>query len=76
DQWVAEGTTRNNKVALEQPSDQTEFHQEGREILEGMKQMLVELDWLDSLYLVEEALTQMDHPEQTLAAKLYQEAQL
>ncbi|HCC0957252.1 bifunctional glutamate--cysteine ligase GshA/glutathione synthetase GshB [Enterococcus faecium] len=76
DQWVAEGTTRNNKVALEQPSDQTEFHQEGREILEGMKQMLVELDWLDSLYLVEEALTQIDHPEQTLAAKLYQEAQL
>lgn len=76
DQWVAEGTTRNNKVALEQPSDQTEFHQEGREILEGMEQMLVELDWLDSLYLVEEALTQMDHPEQTLAAKLYQEAQL
>ena len=76
DQWVAEGTTRNNKVALEQPSDQTEFHQEGREILEGMKQMLVELDWLDSLYLVEEALIQMDHPEQTLAAKLYQEAQL
>ncbi|MDK4372763.1 bifunctional glutamate--cysteine ligase GshA/glutathione synthetase GshB [Enterococcus faecium] len=76
DQWVAEGTTRNNKVALEQPSDQTEFHQEGREILEGMKQMLVELDWLDSLYLLEEALTQMDHPEQTLAAKLYQEAQL
>lgn len=76
DQWIAEGTTRNNKVALEQPSDQTEFHQEGREILEGMKQMLVELDWLDSLYLVEEALTQMDHPEQTLAAKLYQEAQL
>ncbi|EMW5676497.1 bifunctional glutamate--cysteine ligase GshA/glutathione synthetase GshB [Enterococcus faecium] len=76
DQWVAEGTTRNNKVALEEPSDQTEFHQEGREILEGMKQMLVELDWLDSLYLVEEALTQMDHPEQTLAAKLYQEAQL
>lgn len=76
DQWVAEGTSRNNKVALEQPSDQTEFHQEGREILEGMKQMLVELDWLDSLYLVEEALTQMDHPEQTLAAKLYQEAQL
>ncbi|MCD5219699.1 bifunctional glutamate--cysteine ligase GshA/glutathione synthetase GshB [Enterococcus faecium] len=76
DQWVAEGTTRNNKVALEQPSDQTEFHQEGREILERMKQMLVELDWLDSLYLVEEALTQMDHPEQTLAAKLYQEAQL
>lgn len=76
DQWVAEGTTRNDKVALEQPSDQTEFHQEGREILEGMKQMLVELDWLDSLYLVEEALTQMDHPEQTLAAKLYQEAQL
>ncbi|HFU5890228.1 bifunctional glutamate--cysteine ligase GshA/glutathione synthetase GshB [Enterococcus sp. SB12] len=76
DQWVAEGTTRNNKVALEQPSDQTEFHQEGREILEGMKQMLVELDWLDSLYLVEEALSQMDHPEQTLAAKLYQEAQL
>ncbi|HAQ1362858.1 TPA: bifunctional glutamate--cysteine ligase GshA/glutathione synthetase GshB [Enterococcus faecium Ef_aus0094] len=76
DQWVAEGTTRNNKVALEQPSDQTEFHQEGREILEGMKQMLVEMDWLDSLYLVEEALTQMDHPEQTLAAKLYQEAQL
>ncbi|HFJ7501542.1 TPA: bifunctional glutamate--cysteine ligase GshA/glutathione synthetase GshB [Enterococcus faecium] len=76
DQWVAEGTTRNNKVALEQPSDQTEFHQEGREILEGMKQMLVELDWLDSLYLVVEALTQMDHPEQTLAAKLYQEAQL
>ncbi|EME3586854.1 bifunctional glutamate--cysteine ligase GshA/glutathione synthetase GshB [Enterococcus faecium] len=76
DQWVAEGTTRNNKVALEQPSDQTEFHQEGREILEGMKQMLVELDCLDSLYLVEEALTQMDHPEQTLAAKLYQEAQL
>ncbi|MDW3709624.1 bifunctional glutamate--cysteine ligase GshA/glutathione synthetase GshB [Enterococcus faecium] len=76
DQWVAEGTTRNNKVALEQPSGQTEFHQEGREILEGMKQMLVELDWLDSLYLVEEALTQMDHPEQTLAAKLYQEAQL
>ena len=76
DQWVAEGTTRNNKVALEQPSDQTEFHQEGREILEGMKQMLVELDWLDSLYLVEEALTQMDHPEQTLVAKLYQEAQL
>ncbi|MDV4936441.1 bifunctional glutamate--cysteine ligase GshA/glutathione synthetase GshB [Enterococcus faecium] len=76
DQWVAEGTTRNNKVALEQPSHQTEFHQEGREILEGMKQMLVELDWLDSLYLVEEALTQMDHPEQTLAAKLYQEAQL
>ncbi|ROY54997.1 bifunctional glutamate--cysteine ligase GshA/glutathione synthetase GshB [Enterococcus faecium] len=76
DQWVAEGTTRNNKVALEQPSDQTEFHQEGREILEGMKQMLVELDWLDSLYLVEEALTQMDHLEQTLAAKLYQEAQL
>ena len=76
DQWVAEGTTRNNKVALEQPSDQTEFHQEGREILEGMKQMLVELDWLDSLYLVEDALTQMDHPEQTLAAKLYQEAQL
>lgn len=76
DQWVAEGTTRNNKVALEQPSDQTEFHQEGREILEGMKQMLVELDWLDSLYLVEEALTQMDQPEQTLAAKLYQEAQL
>lgn len=76
DQWVAEGTTRNNKVALEQPSDQTEFHQEGREILEGMKQMLVELDWLDSLYLVEEALTQMDYPEQTLAAKLYQEAQL
>lgn len=76
DQWVAEGTTRNNKVALEQPSDQTEFHQEGKEILEGMKQMLVELDWLDSLYLVEEALTQMDHPEQTLAAKLYQEAQL
>ncbi|HFU6011617.1 TPA: bifunctional glutamate--cysteine ligase GshA/glutathione synthetase GshB [Enterococcus faecium] len=76
DQWVAEGTTRNNKVALEQPSDQTEFHQEGREILEGMKQMLVELDWLDSLYLVEEALTQMDHPEQTLAAKLYQEVQL
>ncbi|EME5380759.1 bifunctional glutamate--cysteine ligase GshA/glutathione synthetase GshB [Enterococcus faecium] len=76
DQWVAEGTTRNNKVALEQPSDQTEFHQEGREILEGMKQMLVELDWLDSLYLVEEALTQMDHPEQTLAAKLYQEAKL
>ena len=76
DQWVAEGTTRNNKVALEQPSDQTEFHQEGREILEGMKQMLVELDWLDSLYLVEEALTQMDHPEQTLAAELYQEAQL
>lgn len=76
DQWVAEGTTRNNKVALEQPSDQTEFHQEGREILEGVKQMLVELDWLDSLYLVEEALTQMDHPEQTLAAKLYQEAQL
>ncbi|WP_407967055.1 bifunctional glutamate--cysteine ligase GshA/glutathione synthetase GshB [Enterococcus faecium] len=76
DQWVAEGTTRNNKVALEQPSDQTEFHQEGGEILEGMKQMLVELDWLDSLYLVEEALTQMDHPEQTLAAKLYQEAQL
>lgn len=76
DQWVAEGTTRNNKVALEQPSDQTEFHQEGREILEGMKQMLVELDWLDSLYLVEEALTKMDHPEQTLAAKLYQEAQL
>ena len=39
DQWVAEGTTRNNKVALEQPSDQTEFHQEGREILEGMKQI-------------------------------------
>lgn len=76
DQWVAEGTTRNNKVALEQPSHQTEFHQEGREILEGMKQMLVELDWLDSLYLVEDALTQMDHPEQTLAAKLYQEAQL
>ncbi|HFC9131259.1 TPA: bifunctional glutamate--cysteine ligase GshA/glutathione synthetase GshB [Enterococcus faecium] len=76
DQWVAEGTTRNNKVALEQPSHQTEFHQEGREILEGMKQMLAELDWLDSLYLVEEALTQMDHPEQTLAAKLYQEAQL
>lgn len=76
DQWVAEGTTRNNKVALEQPSHQTEFHQEGREILEEMKQMLVELDWLDSLYLVEEALTQMDHPEQTLAAKLYQEAQL
>ena len=38
--------------------------------------MLVELDWLDSLYLVEDALTQMDHPEQTLAAKLYQEAQL
>ncbi|EOS8022461.1 bifunctional glutamate--cysteine ligase GshA/glutathione synthetase GshB [Enterococcus faecium] len=76
DQWVAEGTTRNNKVALEQPSDQTEFHQEGKEILEGMKQMLVELDWLDSLYLVEEALIQMDHPEQTLAAKLYQEAQL
>ncbi|MBL5008807.1 glutamate--cysteine ligase [Enterococcus lactis] len=76
DQWVAEGTTRNNKVALEQPSHQTEFHQEGKEILEGMKQMLVELDWLDSLYLVEEALTQMDHPEQTLAAKLYQEAQL
>ncbi|EME8252710.1 bifunctional glutamate--cysteine ligase GshA/glutathione synthetase GshB [Enterococcus faecium] len=76
DQWVAEGTTRNNKVALEQPSDQTEFHQEGREILEGMKQMLVELEWLDSLYLVEEALTQMDYPEQTLAAKLYQEAQL
>ncbi len=76
DQWVAEGTTRNNKVALEQPSDQTEFHQEGREILEGMKQMLIELDWLDSLYLVEEALTQMDYPEQTLAAKLYQEAQL
>lgn len=76
DQWVAEGTTRNNKVALEQPSHQTEFHQEGREILEGMKQMLAELDWLDSLYLVEDALTQMDHPEQTLAAKLYQEAQL
>lgn len=76
DQWVAEGTTRNNKVALEQPSHQTEFHQEGKEILEGMKQMLVELDWLDSLYLVEEALTQMDYPEQTLAAKLYQEAQL
>ncbi|HFO0549800.1 TPA: bifunctional glutamate--cysteine ligase GshA/glutathione synthetase GshB, partial [Enterococcus faecium] len=76
DQWVAEGTTRNNKVALEQPSHQTEFHQEGKEILEGMKQMLVELDWLDSLYLVEDALTQMDHPEQTLAAKLYQEAQL
>ena len=76
DQWVAEGTTRNNKVALEQPSHQTEFHQEGREILEGMKQMLAELDWLDSLYLVEEALTQMDYPEQTLAAKLYQEAQL
>ncbi|EGP5191266.1 bifunctional glutamate--cysteine ligase GshA/glutathione synthetase GshB [Enterococcus faecium] len=76
DQWVAEGTTRNNKVALEQPSHQTEFHQEGREILERMKQMLAELDWLDSLYLVEEALTQMDHPEQTLAAKLYQEAQL
>ena len=76
DQWVAEGTTRNNKVALEQPSHQTEFHQEGKEILEGMKQMLVELDWLDYLYLVEDALTQMDHPEQTLAAKLYQEAQL
>ncbi|MGX7174225.1 bifunctional glutamate--cysteine ligase GshA/glutathione synthetase GshB [Enterococcus ratti] len=75
DQWVAEGTLRNNKVALEHPASQTEFYQEGVAVLEGIKQMLLELDWLEPLFLVEKALDQMNHPEKTPAARLNQEAQ-
>lgn len=75
DQWVAKGAQRNEQVSLEQPMNQTAFYQEGMDLIREMKQMVKELDWLDSLSLVEKAEMLLETPEKTLAARLYQEAQ-
>lgn len=75
DQWVEEGSKRNEQVSLEHPLKQTEFAEEGRFLLNDMKKMVVELEQLEALPLLERMLKKLDNPSETLAAKIYQEAQ-
>lgn len=74
DKWVEEGTKRNEQVSLENPMTQTAFQQEGIELLSGIKEMLVSLEHNTFLPVIEKMLDEMVHPEQTLAGKIYQEA--
>lgn len=75
DEWVAEGELRNEQVSLEKPFEQTAFYDEGRNLLQGMKEMLVALEEIESLPLMDELLNRMDDPHETLAGKIYQEVQ-
>ncbi|EOH65281.1 bifunctional glutamate--cysteine ligase GshA/glutathione synthetase GshB [Enterococcus mundtii] len=75
DAWVEEGEQRNEHVSLENPMDQTAFYDEGMLLLQGMKEMLVALGQSECLPLIDDMIAQLDEPRETLAGKIYQQAQ-
>lgn len=75
DQWVEEGTKRNEKVSLEHPLSQTEFAKEGYCLLTDMKKMVLELEQTEAVPLIEKMLEKLEQPNETLAGKIYQDAQ-
>lgn len=74
DTWVEEGTEKNEVVSLEHPLTQTAFLEEGLKILNGMKEMLIELEQSTAIPLIEKMVEKMFQPSETLAGKIYQEA--
>lgn len=71
DQLLKDGERLNNQVSLEHPLSETSLKDEGRKILEGMKDMLKELDSKPSwLALMDSALQMLEHPEETLSGKM------
>lgn len=74
DQWVEEGTRKNEIVSLEHPLNQTEFIEEGRYLLTDMKKMALELEQLEALPLIEKMLEELERPSETLAGTIYQAA--
>lgn len=74
DAWVKEGTDKNEVVSLEHPLKQTAFLEEGLKVLNGMKEMLIELEQPTAIPLIEKMIEKMLQPAETLAGKIYQEA--
>ncbi|MCZ0716692.1 bifunctional glutamate--cysteine ligase GshA/glutathione synthetase GshB [Aerococcus kribbianus] len=62
-------------VAEEDAFSRTAYYEEGREILAGMRQMLVAIGGPKSVYgILDKMLDRLDHPELTPAAKFYKKA--
>lgn len=74
DTWVEEGTDKNEVVSLEHPLMQTAFLEEGLKILNGMKEMMIELEQSTAIPLIEKMVEKMFQPSETLSGKIYQEA--
>lgn len=74
DTWVEEGTDKHELVSLEHPLKQTVFLEEGLKVLNGMKEMLRELEQSTAIPLIEKMVEKMLQPSETLAGKIYQEA--
>lgn len=69
DEWVAEGNRISDAVSLEHPAEPTAYLAEGQAIFAEMLEMIDELD-LTGKELVKSYQTWLEHPEETLAAKI------
>ena len=72
DAWVKEGTDKNEVVSLEHPLKQTAFLEEGLKVLNGMKEMLIELEQPTAIPLIgendrENATTSRDFSRKNLS---------
>ncbi|RSU13121.1 bifunctional glutamate--cysteine ligase/glutathione synthetase [Vagococcus elongatus] len=71
DQLLKDGTRLNDQVSLEHPLSETSLKEEGKNLLEGMKEMLKVLDSKPSwVVLIDRALKMLEQPEETLSGKM------
>lgn len=69
DEWVAEGNRISDAVSLEHPAKATAYEAEGQRIFTEMLEMINELE-LDGAERVKKYQAWLDHPEETLAARI------
>ncbi|MDU5509702.1 bifunctional glutamate--cysteine ligase GshA/glutathione synthetase GshB [Enterococcus gilvus] len=69
DEWVAEGNDISDAVSMEHPAKPTAYLAEGKMIFSEMLEMMSELE-LEGVDLLKRYETWLDHPEETLAARI------
>ena len=75
DEWVAEGDRRNELVSLEHPLQPTAFVAEGQAIFTALRRFIDELGLTVAEEVIAPFEAMLEHPEQTLAGRLYQASQ-
>ncbi len=72
--FIEEGNLKNETVAAEHPFNKTQYHEEGLALLTNMLAMAKVLDVdVEYMTVVNDALNQLENPEQTLSARLTKE---
>lgn len=75
DEWVKEGETYNERVALEHPLEHTQFRQDVKSILNEMEQLVETLNLTVSDTLFASLREMAMDPSKTLAGRLYKESE-